>query len=371
MPLPEALRPAVLLVGLVWASTALAQGEPAPDERSLRIEAGVDVYYGANFNRPADRQSFLPGLGTSAKRAGELSLNLATLGARLAPAPVGFVLLLGVGTSMDVVHAGEPSGVAVGLEPWRFVQQASVQWAPTPRLLLEAGVYPSHIGLESFQSQLNWHYTRGWMGELSPYYQTGLKLAYQVSEQWSAQLHLLNGWQVIGDNNRAKAVGTQLAWSDGRTRVALNGFAGPELPGDEARWRLFADLLVTLRVTPALQLALAADAGRQDGPARAAPARWSAAGLHARYAFSDALALAARAELFDDGAGGISGTRQTLVGGTLTLEARPAARLVLKLEARHDRSTADGFSSSVTHPDGTPVPTDHQTLLVLGATATY
>ncbi|MGZ3458075.1 MAG: outer membrane beta-barrel protein [Archangium sp.] len=176
----------------------------------LKLEGGVDVYYAYNSNQPADGANFIPGTGTTAKRADEFSINLASLGVSLEPQPVGFHVLLGYGTAMEVVRAGEPPGTAVGPAAWRGLQRASLSYAHGP-LTLEAGVYPSHIGLESFQSQLNWTYTRSWMAELSPYYQTGIKGAWKFSDAWSAQLHLLNGWQTIAENNRGKALGTQVA----------------------------------------------------------------------------------------------------------------------------------------------------------------
>lgn len=332
----------------------------------LKVAGGVDVYFAYNFNRPADSANFVPGTGTTAKRHDELNLNLATLGVSLAPEPVGFRFLLGMGTGVEVLHAGEPVGVALGPDVWRFLQQASVSYATGP-LTLEAGVYPSHIGFESFQSQLNWTYTRSWMGEFSPYYQTGLKGTWKFDDTWSAQLHLLNGWQNIGENNRGKALGTQVAYAGKRLSASFNTFIGEE-SGDALR--LFADGVATWKVTEAFSVGLTADVGRQEREAADA-ALWYAAGANARVQLTKPVALAARAEFFTDEEGVISGAAQTLVEGTLTLEVKPAEYLVLKLEARHDRSDADVFCSSRTTEEGTPVLVSTQTLVVAGATAYF
>ena len=65
---------------------------------------------------------------------------------------------------------------------WRYVQQASVSAkVPVGRgLVIEGGIYPSHIGMEGLASQGNWNYTRSWLGEYSPYYQTGIKFDVRV-----------------------------------------------------------------------------------------------------------------------------------------------------------------------------------------------
>ncbi len=376
------LLPHLLLAQASPAAPVEAQQEQQPAQTApststvealashLKVEGGVDTYYAFNFNRPVDKANFFPGTGTSAKRAQEFGLNLASIGVSLAPEPVGFKALLGVGSSLAVLHAGEPLGIAVGPEVWYPLQQASVSWVPTEALTLEAGVFPSHIGFEVLQSQANWTYTRAWMGDLSPYYQTGLKAAYAFSDNWSAQLHLINGWQVIGDNNSNPALGAQVAYTSDALYVSLNGFAGEEPVGDVQGLRLFGDVVATVKVTEQLQLAATVDAAVQERPGQA-QATWWAAGLNARYQVMQPFAVAARAEVFDDRDGAISGTAQRLAGGTVTLELRPMDPLVFKLEGRHDVSTADVFSTSTLAADGTPVRTTSQTLLLAGTTVYF
>lgn len=381
MPLlsPSTLAPLLVVTQLTSAETPEPSTEPPAQGTSgdsgasgflarLKVEGGADVYFGYNFNRPADSANFIPGTGTTAKRHDEVTVNLASLGVSVAPEPVGLKVLLGFGTGMEVLHAAKPTGTATGPDVWRYVQQASLSFA-TGALSLEAGIYPSHIGLESFQSQLNWTYTRSWMGELSPYYQTGLKGTWKFDDAWSAQLHLLNGWQTIGDNNRGKALGTQVAYAGPRLSAAFNTFIGDEGSGDAEGLRLFADTVATYRLTDALSVAATADVGWQDRPGGEAAALWYAAGVNARVRLTAPVALAARAEVYRDRDGLITGTAQTLAGGTLTLEVKPAEHLTLKLEARHDRSTEDVFAGRATTAEGAPVPKSSETLVVLGAVA--
>ncbi len=358
-----------LLVGqLMLGAAAEAEEHPGAWTERVKLEAGVDAFYGYNFNRPGDASSFPTGLGTSAKRANEFGLNLATLGARLDPDPVGFNLLLGVGSSMEILHGAETRGTAVGPDAFRYLQQASLVVKATDRLTFEAGVYPSHIGFESFQTQRNWNYTRGYMAELSPYYQTGVMAALQFSDEWSGMVHLLNGWQVIGDPNAEPAAGTQIAWTRERARIAFNTYVGRELIGDEEQLRLFGDVVASWQATDSLQLAASVDAALQlrgDDP----NAHWWAAGVHGRHALTPKLALAARGEVFDDADGAISGTAQRLAEVTGTLEFAALEELVLKLEGRHDWSTEEVFSVAST--GSTPSFTARQTLVLLGGTVYF
>src|SRR5262249_32050454 len=143
-----------------------------------RVKMGgfVDLYYAYNSNRPDDHKSFFAGTGTSGEKANELGLNLAAVTITRAPTPVGFDLVLNVGTGTDVVHSGEPEGRDV----YRGIYQASVSYQTKVGrgLLVQGGVFPCHVGFEGFFSKDNWNYTRSWLGEESPYYSAGIKIAY-------------------------------------------------------------------------------------------------------------------------------------------------------------------------------------------------
>lgn len=357
--------------GLTSLLSCLLLGQSPPESLAsrVRVDGSADVYAAYNANRPADGANFVPGTGTSAKRDAAFALNLASLGLTVDPAPVGLRVRVGLGNATEVVHAGEPSGDSLGPDVWRHLLQASLSWVHGP-LTLEAGVYPSHIGLEVLPSQDNWTYTRSWMGEFSPYYQTGLKGTWTFSPAWSAQLHVLNGWQNIGENNRGKALGTQVAYAGERLGASLNTFVGEEGASGQGGVRWLGDLVATLAVTEAVSLAASVDVGAQRRPGTSA-AHWAAAALLGRVRLSGPVAIAARTELFEDRGGLITGAVQRLVEGTLTLEVRPDPHLVLKLEARHDRSSASVFTGPLPSGGGEPSPRPTQTLVVAGATAFF
>jgi len=371
------MRVAAALALLSVASLAAAAADQAPssEPRSSQLQVGgfIDGVFAYNFNKPGDHANFFPGVGTSGKRDNELSINLAELDVSLAPKPVGFKLSVGFGTGTEVVHGAELKGVATEPAVWRHVVQASMQWqtALGRGLLLEAGVFPCHVGLEAFQSKENWNYTRSWLGELSPYYSAGLKVSYPWNDHWSAQLHILNGWQVIADNNRGKTAGAQLAYSSDTVSLSLNGMVGPELPDDDSDIRALGDLVWTCKVRPSLSLGASVDVAR-EGRALGPAAGWKGVGLYVRLAPPQSqTAVALRGEYYDDKDGAISGVAQTLKEVTATLEHRPAPHLTLKLEGRYDRSSAPVFSTEERAADGAPLRKRDQFLLLLGAVASF
>lgn len=370
----------IVTVLILEGQTAKAQAPPPATQAAstsaaaaIQLHGLVDVYASWNPNRPFDHANFEPGTGTSAAKANELGLNLAALDVSLDPKPVGFHVIAVAGTGTDVVHAGElhPDNV-------RYIYQASVSYNLNVGrgILFEAGIQPSHIGYETFFSKDNPNYTRGWMGEFSPYYSTGLKVATSFDDHWSGQLWLMNGWQVIEDNNSGKAFGTQVAYAKDAVGFSVNTFFGPELPDDSSHWRSFVDFVGTWTISEKVNAAASLDLGRQARP-QADAASWQGASIWLRYLLSNppsssssssapSSAIALRAEYFHDPDNGITGFAQSLWEGTLTFEYRPHPQLILKVEARYDHSTADAFSGPSADD-----PRHDQKLLVLGAVATF
>ena len=338
---------------LFAAITARAEEQAKP----VTIHGFVDGYYAWNSNDPPLHDSFFPGAGSTAERANELRLNLAAVEIVRDAAPLGFHLSLVAGDGADVIHAAESQG-------FRHIYQASVIYKVSNRLTIEGGIYPSHIGFESFYSKDDWNYMRSWPGELSPFYQTGVHAAYQFDSHWSSDVHVLNGWQHIKDNNDAKAIGVKIAYTSARLTTSLNTFDGPELPSDNSHWRHFGDLIASYKATPKLSLAGSLDRGRQELPGDAT-ANWLGIAAFARYAFDDRHAMAVRGSLFHDPDNAISGAAQKLTEETLTYEFHPVTNLIVKIEGRHDHSTAAVFARKTNES------TNNQTIAVIGAVVTF
>jgi hypothetical protein len=337
-----------------FIALAVRGDEPA---KPITIHGFVDGYYAWNSNTPSSHDSFFPGAGSTGKRANEFNLNLAALEIVRDAAPLGFHLSLVAGNGADVIHAAESEG-------FRHIYQASVIYKVNGKLTLEGGIFPSHIGFEAFYSKDDWNYTRSWPGELSPFYQTGVHATYQFNDHWSGDVHVLNGWQIINDNNDAKAIGGKIAYTNDRLTTSLNTFDGPEVPHDNSHWRHFGDLIVSYKVTPKLSVAGSLDRGNQELPGNAS-ANWLGVAAFGRYAFDGRHAMAVRGSLFRDPDNAVSGAAQRLTEETLTYEFHPVANLIVKIEGRHDHSTAPVFARNANET------TNNQTIVAVGAVATF
>lgn len=329
------------LLSLVALSSALCAPALAAEslwDKPLNVKFGgfLDTYYAYDFQRPPQRDRAFT---TQPARHNEFNINLAFIDAVVQGERVRGRLALQAGTAVQSNYGGEPRvGAVSGPDLSRHIQEAVVGYKVTDKLWIDGGVYFSHIGLESWISRDNWTYTRSLIGDFSPYYQAGVKGSYQIDDAWSAQLHVLNGWQNISENNENKALGGQLAWTGRGWSVAYNNFWGQELQNDNSG-RFFNDLVVKTPEFGKLQLAAAADYGIQKMHARGF-SKWYGGSLIGRWKFNERVAAAARVERYADqdqvivvtAAG--QGPFET-TAGSLNLDVALHKQLLWRTELRH------------------------------------
>ncbi|MEI2720893.1 MAG: outer membrane beta-barrel protein [Gemmatimonadales bacterium] len=183
----------------------------------------------------------------------------------------------------------------------RSIQEAVVGVRVRPGLWVDGGVFFSHIGQESWISRDNPTYTRSFTAEYTPYYSSGVKVTWAASSTLTAQVHLLNGWQNIAENNERKAVGARLDWAP-RAGIALGwaGFRGDEQPETSARrMRDFHQLFARLEAGSDLTLWLTADRG-WERPESGKTATWGSLTAIAERRLSPTVSLATRLERYVD-----------------------------------------------------------------------
>lgn len=352
------------LVSVVVAQEASPESAPSESTSGAKVELHgfVDLYYAWNGNAPSSGENFYPGVGNSAKRADQFALNLAAIELSREATPLGFHVIAAAGTEMDVLHSGEPDESDLTSHIYRASVIYATGWGRG--VSFEGGIYPGHIGFESPLPRDNWSYTQSLAGQFTPSYHTGVKAVVPFAEQWTAEIHLCNGWQTIGDVNRSKSLGAKLALETKPVSVALNTWYGDELPDDEDHARRLVDVVTVIRPSEAWSVAAEGYVGRQERPGGGDDAWWLGA-LWVRFAPPSApWAVSARAERLSDEDGAISGFAQTWDEASLTFELRPVERLILRLEGRRDRSDVGIF-------DEEGDPSRRQTLVILSAIATF
>jgi hypothetical protein len=302
LPLAFAAAVASALTAGPSAATSAASDSTAahssPDTAVTVAFGGfVDSYYAYDFGRPVN---FDRPFTTQAARHNEFNVNLAYVEAKVTGARVRGRLALQAGTSVQSNYAGEPAiGSVSGPSLSRFIQEAFAGYQITPSVWIDGGIFLSHIGLESFISRDNPTYTRSLSADYTPYYESGVRLAWQATPKLSAMIHVLNGWQNISENNQDKAVGTRVDYArSSSTTLSYYNFVGNEAASN--RLRVFNGVGFKSGLMPNFTLQGNFDYGTQKKGQNAGSSSWWSMGLIGKLQLAPVAGVSGRVERYLD-----------------------------------------------------------------------
>ncbi|HEV7389671.1 MAG TPA: porin [Gemmatimonadaceae bacterium] len=323
----------------------------------IAVNAFVSSAYQYNGNRPET--------GTNSYRVfdfndNSFNLDVAELVVQIAaskPNDAGFRLDITGGNSIPQVSKAQDQTVA------QFdLQQVFASYiAPLGSgLRFDVGKYVTHMGYELIEGYdgYNDNYSRSILfGYAIPFTHTGVKASYAFSSKVAGMLEVVNGWDLVHDNNRAKSVGAQLTLTPvAPFSVLLNWIGGPEIENDNHTRRNVFDIVATIKPTSTLTLGVNGDYGTENGTSRVNPgsdATWKGIAGYATVALTSKLSVALRGETLHDDGGTRLGTdfKTTLSEGTFTPAYKFTDHVVLRGEVRMDRASQPILAKGDTFSD--------------------
>ena len=303
----------------------------------IAVNAFASTAYIYNANRPATR--------TNSYRVfdfndNSFNLDVAELVVQIAPSKpndAGFRVDVVAGNSIPQIAKSQDQTVA------QFdLQQAFVSYiAPIGSgLRFDVGKHITHMGYEVIE---------GYDG-YNDNYSRSILFGY-------AMIGVVNGWDLVRDNNRSKSIAAQLTVTPvAPLTVLLDWIGGPELANDNHTKRNVFDLVAILKPTKTLTLGVNGDYGTEDGTSLVNPgsdATWKGIAGYARLALTDKFSVALRGEtLRDDGGVRLgTGTRATLSEGTFTPAYKFTDHVLLRGEVRFDKANQPILAKRATFSD--------------------
>lgn len=321
----------LVIVPLMMFIKVNAQDSVKTERKELFTFSGsADTYYHYDFDKPAaeERPPFLYNF----KKHNQPNINLALLKAAYQGKKWRAGLALMAGNYASYNLAQEPKF-------FRYINEASAGYAFSDKFSIDAGIFPSHIGIESAIHKDNWNLSRSILAENTPYYETGIKVNYVANEKWSFSALLLQGWQNIKDYNSSKAIGTQVQFRPGKKWLFnSSAFIGNEKPDSARQLRLFHNFYFTYEVSSKLKAAFLLDAGLEKKSDEKGFNFWTGTALLLQYAVSSKFNIGGRAEYYSDKKGVIVSSylpRPFCISGwSLNFDYSPAKFIILRTEAR-------------------------------------
>jgi hypothetical protein len=255
---------------------------------------------------------------------------------------------LNLGTNGDVTQAFATVNIPAG--DGKYVQ-------------FKAGKMVTLMGVEVIEDVVNPNLSEGnQFIYVENFTNTGLRMDVKPDAKVDFELALINGWDVVQDNNSKKSFMGRIGITpDALTTVALVGYFGNEkaaVGGVTPSGNRYGGNLVVARKIGSATINLQGDYGEEkDLPSVGETAKWWAAGAWVAVDASPTLNVALRGDYMDDKDGartsGVLGfpgnTGQKFGSGTLTLNIKQWDSALIRPEIRYDRSNLLVFPAT----DGT------------------
>lgn len=350
------------LAGGVWAN-----GVPSEWFNNLTISGYLQTSYTYNLNRP------LPRAGGNAFRSFDAdpnSFNFNTFYLNLKKPwddGFGWNVDLNLGQDARVIKSLAPTVPPLGglAQPVDFdVQEAYAVYkaALGSGLTLTGGKFVTFDGVEVIETPMNPNFSTGWLFNFAePFTHTGGKANYAFNKYVNASVGVVNGWDLVRDNNDSKT----LIWQLGLNPVeklawTFQGSWGAEQLNNNRSKRTHVDTVATVKATDKLTLWGQVNYGQEQDAVENGltggraigrnQARWWGSGLWVQHQCTSWLSSVLRLEYFDDKDGvrvpsGAGSTPQALKNVTGTLKFKLTDNQALRTEYRYDWSNAVVFNT--------------------------
>jgi hypothetical protein len=360
-------------VGFLSATqTALAEEAKEPsksiDERVSDLEKNLGLLtgfglsgmaYGSylwNFNDPDSRKNSLRSLDVEDN---SMTLDLFQLGiTKTGPAGIAFASKLDFGKTASRIGAdwngnGKFEGVTGDGGDFE-IEEAYLTYTPewAKGGSAKLGKFVTLLGAEVIEAPLNMNYSRSFLfGFAIPFTNTGVLFTAPFSDQFSATIGAVNGWDNVVDNNNGKSVMGNVTWTASpQFSLLFNGIYGPEKTDTDSGPRGVIDVVSNITLDP-ISISLNGDYGEEGEAALdGGTAKWYGFSGIVGAKLNDQIGLPlgtyVRGEVFDDDGGARTGTNQTLWEVTFTGKWFASEKLTFWVEYRHDGSNEDTFAKN-------------------------
>lgn len=114
---------------------------------------------------------------------------------------------------------------------------------------IDAGMFMSYIGLNSYYQAENWEYQASFTSDNTPWYFTGIRVQIFPAKNWKIEPWIINGWQSYGKYNKMPGVGGSICWmsTNSTMKAVTNNYYGTDAAGIPDRKRIHSDNSFLLR----------------------------------------------------------------------------------------------------------------------------
>ncbi len=210
----------------------------------------VDVNYTFSFNNPIDNTV----VGSTAlARNNEIQLLALHFGGDFSYKGARARIMTQFGTRSQVIPRNDFSpyrGQYQLANVYRYLSEAYAGYHINKLygINIDAGLFMSYIGLNSFYQAENWEYQASFTSDNTPWFFNGLRFQLHPTKRLKIEAWLINGWQSYGRFNSMPGVGGNITWApNSNLKLITNNYFGKDAAGIPNRKRFHSDNSILLR----------------------------------------------------------------------------------------------------------------------------
>jgi hypothetical protein len=204
----------------------------------------IDVNYNYSFNNPIDNTV----VGSTAlARHNEIQLSALHFGGDFYYEGARARLMTQFGTRSTLVPRNDFSpyrGQYDLANAYRYLSEAYAgyhiqKWYG---INIDAGMFMSYIGLNSYYQAENWEYQASFTSDNTPWFFNGIRVQIFPSKTLKIEPWIVNGWQSYGKFNSMPGFGGNITWMPNNNfKILTNNYYGTDAAGIPQRKRFHSD----------------------------------------------------------------------------------------------------------------------------------
>lgn len=245
MPTSSAKAEPFAFADFTWLNGNPRTETPAFDSKFFTPEIRADIDYTYDFRHPKDDT-----IGGSSEvfRANEVQVTQLGVGGDFHYDHVRARFMTQYGMYSTTTPRNDSSysrGQWNLADAYRYLSEAygGYHWNAMHGINVDAGIFMSYVGLFSYYNFDNWAYQPSYVSSNTPWFFTGVRAQFFVSDKLKVEPWFVNGWQSYGRFNSRPGIGGQILWRPtGKLSILGNQYAlGEDALSVQGRVRYHTD----------------------------------------------------------------------------------------------------------------------------------
>jgi len=210
----------------------------------------IDINYTYSFNNPNDNTV----VGSTAlTRNNEITLSALHFGGDFTYKNARARFMTQFGTRSIVVPRNDVSpykGQYQLANVYRYLSEAyaGYHFDKWYGINVDAGLFMSYIGLNSFYQAENWEYQASFTSDNTPWFFNGVRFQIHPTKHLKIEPWIINGWQSYGRFNKMPGFGGNITWTPNSSiKLITNNYYGTDAAGLPNRKRFHSDNSILVR----------------------------------------------------------------------------------------------------------------------------